>query len=121
MVPAKDKWAEERRSPFDDVELHLPESWEGQEQPDAPAYHKRRSAGLWTALASLAAALAVLAIYGYSVVSNQNTRLAWLPGSTKPIAAVRARTASLESSLKEWSSRQKNLAAVAQSPGQNAG
>lgn len=114
MVPVKERWTEERGSPLDDVELHLPEEQEAVDQPRVPIYHKRRGVVLWTALAFLVAALAVLAIYGYSVVGKQNTRLAWLPGLTKSIAAVRARTDALESRLKDWSSRQRNLAARVQ-------
>lgn len=111
MIPVKEEWSEVRRSSFDDVELNLPEEWETEEHPEAPVYHKRRSAGLWTALASLAVALAVLGIYGYSVLTNQNKRLAWLPGLAKSVAAVRARTDALASSLSGWNSRQQALEA----------
>jgi len=109
MIPVKDKWSAVRRSSFDDVELNLPEEWESEDHPEAPVYHRRRSAGLWTALASLAVALAVLAIYGYSVLSNQNKQLAWLPGLAKSVAAVRTRTDDLASSLGGWNSRQQAL------------
>lgn len=110
MVPVKDRWRVERPS-FDDVELNLPEEWESEDHPEAPAYHKRRSAGLWTALVSLAVVLAVLAFYGYSVLSNQNNRLGWLPSLAKSVAAVRARTDALASSIRGWNSRQQALEA----------
>lgn len=111
MIPVKYNRAEARRPAFDDVELNLPEEWESGEHPEAPVYHKRRSAGLWTALASLAVALAVLAIYGYSVLSNQNKQLAGLPRLAKSISVVRDHTDTLASRLKGWNSTQQDLEA----------
>jgi flagellar basal body-associated protein FliL len=114
MISTKEKWSEEYAPRFDDVELHTPEGWGSDQHHDVPVYHKRRSAGLWTALASLAVVLAVLAVYGYSVASNQNSQLSWLPGLMKSVSSVRDRTNTLETKLKEWSSKQENLAAKVQ-------
>lgn len=114
MTPVKDRWSAEYKTTFDDVEIHLPEEWENDQHTDVPVYHKRRSAALWTAVASLAVVLAVMAAYGYSVLSNQNTQLAWLPGMIKSISAVRNRTNGLETSLKQWSAKQENLSARVQ-------
>ncbi len=114
MAPVKERWSVEYRPTLDDVEIHLPEEWDNDPPSDAPVYHKRRTAALWTALASLAVVLAVVAAYGYAVLSNQNSQLAWLPGLAKSISAVRARTSGLEAALKEWGRKQDDLAARVQ-------
>lgn len=111
MAPVKERWSTEYKPTLDDVELHLPEEWDNDLPSEAPVYHKRRSAALWTALASLAVVLAVLAAYGYSVLSNQNAQLAWLPGLAKSISAVRAHTSGLEAAIDEWGRKQDDLAA----------
>jgi flagellar basal body-associated protein FliL len=114
MISVKEKWSEEYTPRFDDVELQAPVGWDSDQPHDVPVYHKRRSAGLWTALASLAVILAVVAVYGYSVASNQNAQLSWLPGLMKSVSSVRDRTNTLETRLKDWSSKQESLAAKVQ-------
>lgn len=110
MTPVQERWSAEYKRAFDDVEIRPPEDWEGEPAGEMPIYHKRRSAALWTALATLAVALAVLAGYGYSVMSNQNTQLEWLPSLAKSISAVRTRTSGLETNIKEWGDKQDKLA-----------
>ncbi len=114
MSPVKEKWSAEYSPSFDEVEIHLPEDWEGAEHLDPVVHRKRRSAGLWTAIASLAVLLAVAAAYGYSVLTSQNAQLTWLPSLAKSISAVRTRTDGIEASLKQWSGKQENLAAKVQ-------
>jgi predicted nucleic acid-binding Zn-ribbon protein len=111
MTPVKDRWTAEYKRTFDDVEINPPEEWEIEPTSDIPVYHKRRSAALWTALAVLAVALAVLAAYGYSVMSSQNSQLAWLPSLAKSISALGTKTAGLETNMKEWGAKQDRLAA----------
>jgi hypothetical protein len=108
----KEEWSEERKSSFDDVELHSPKGPDDAGNRGGPVPYKRRSAGLWTALVALAALVGALAAYGYWAVSSQNGQLAWLPGLSKSISSMRERTGALESSLKEWSSKQEKLSAA---------
>lgn len=115
MAPVQEKWRAEYEPTFDDIEIRMPEeAWDSDQPNDMPTYHRRKTAALWTAVASLAVVLAVIAAYGYSVISNQNSRLAWLPGLMKSVSAVRERTDGLEASLKQWGSRQEKLAAQVQ-------
>jgi hypothetical protein len=115
MAPVQDKWRAEYEPSFEDIDIHLAgEAWDNDQSNDMPTYHRRRTAGLWTALASLAVVLGVMAAYGYSVLTNQNSQLAWLPGLAKSISAVRTRTNGLEATLNDWGSRQDNLAARVQ-------
>lgn len=118
MTPVKEKrWRVDQKPSFEDVEIRVPEEWENDHRIDEPVYHRRRSAGLWTALASLAVVVAVMAAYGYSVLSNQNDQLAWLPGLIKSVSVVRDRTNGLEATMKQWSGRQEHLAAKVQQLG----
>lgn len=111
MAPVQEKWRAEYQPTLDDVEIHWPEgAWDNDQSNDVSTYHRRRTAGLWTALASLAVVLAVIAAYGYSVMSNQNSQLAWLPSMAKSISAVRARTSGLEATLKDMGTKQDSLA-----------
>ena len=114
MTPVKDRWTAEYKRMFDDVEINPPEEWEVEPTSDIPVYHKRRSAALWTALAVLAVALAVVALYGYTVMSNQNSQLAWLPSLAESISAIRTRTSGLETNIKEWGVKQDKLAVQVQ-------
>lgn len=118
MTPVREKrWRVDQKPSFEDVEIRVPEEWENDHRIDEPVYHRRPSAGLWTALASLAVVVAVMAAYGYSVLSNQNDQLAWLPGLIKSVSAVRDRTNGLEASVKQWSGRQEQLATKVQQLG----
>lgn len=114
MISTKEKFSEEFTPTFDEVELHIPEGWDCDPHDDIPVYHKRRNAGLWTALACLAVVLAVLAGYGYSVATNQSNQLSWLPGLIKSVSSVRDHTNALETRLKGWSSKQESLSAKVQ-------
>lgn len=115
MAPVQEKWRAEYQPTLDDIEIHLSEeAWDNEQSHDLPVYHRRRTAGLWTALVSLAVVLAVIAAYGYSVISHQNSQLAWLPSLMRSISAVRERTSGIQTSLKQWSDRQENLAARVQ-------
>lgn len=115
MAPVKDRWSAEYRPTLEDIEIHLQEdAWDRDQHSDVPAYHKRRTAGLWTALASLAVVLAVVTVYGYSVISNHNARLVWLSGLVQSVSAVRMHIDGVEANLKEWKGKQESLAAQVQ-------
>ena len=112
MASINNQWSVGAKLAFEDTEIGMQDdSWEGDHSREVPAYHKRRTAGLWTALATLAVALVVAASYGYSVISKNNAQLAWLPGLTKSLSAVRGRLDGLETRLQVWQDGQKNLAA----------
>lgn len=113
MGPVKEKWSVRYKPILEDVEIRPSEEWENEEN-DVPVYHKRRRAGLWTALAVLTVALAVLAAYGYSVISRHNAELGWLSARVGSISAVRNQANRLEANLKDWTSGQENLAAQIQ-------
>ncbi len=90
------------------------ETWDIDPPSEVPAYHKRRSAGLWTAIATLAVGLAAVAVYGYSVISQNHAQLAFLPGLTRSISSVRTQLNGLESRMQVWQQGQSNLAAKVQ-------
>ena len=65
MAPVQEKWRTEYRPTFEDVEIHLPEeAWDNDQSNDMLPYHRRRKAGLWTALATLAGGQAGMEAYG---------------------------------------------------------
>jgi predicted nucleic acid-binding Zn-ribbon protein len=103
---------EQRRPRFDDVELDSPEAADDFSYGGAPVQYKRRTRGLWTAFVLLAAFVAAIAAYGYWALYSQNSQLAWLPNLTKSISSIRARTDTLESSLKDWASKQEEFSAA---------
>ncbi|MEJ2007663.1 MAG: hypothetical protein P8Z30_05810 [Acidobacteriota bacterium] len=116
MARTNDKRIVEYEPIFEDTGIHLSdEEWDSNESNDMPVHHKRRAAGLWTALASLAVALAIVAGYGYSVISKQNSELARLSGRLDSFSAIPGRTSKLEVGLEEWETRQTSLAAHVQS------
>ena len=114
MGPVKEKWRVEYTPPIDDTEIHSIEEWDGDQSIDALVYHRRGTAALWTALAVLAVALAVAVVYGYSVISKQNTELMWLSGRMNSLGDLRDRTGSLETMFNKWNVRQAMLAAHVQ-------
>lgn len=103
---------EQRRPRFDDVELDSPEAGDGFSYGGGPAQYKRRTRGLWTAFVLLAAFVAAIAAYGYWALYTQNSQLAWLPNLKKSISSIGERTDTLESSLKDWASKQEKLSAT---------
>ena len=112
MATINNHWTAGTKLAFEDTEIGpREETWEGDQSREVPAYHQRRSAGLWTALATLAVALVVVASYGYSVISQNNAQLAWLPSLEKSVSGVRGRLDGLETRLQAWQDGQKNLAA----------
>lgn len=114
MSAVKDKWSVEYEPTLDDIEIHSFEQWDSDQSIDTPVYHKRRTAGLWTALATLAVLLAVAGVYGYSVLSKHDTELMWLSGRVSSLSAVPDHADRLEAMLKEWNVRQEGLRAQVQ-------
>lgn len=114
MGQVKEKWGVEYEPSLDDIEIHSFEQWDRDHSIDAPVYHRRRTAGLWTALATLAVVLAVAAVYGYSVLSKHDSELMWLSGRVSSFSAVRDHANRLEAMLKEWNVRQESLRAQVQ-------
>lgn len=115
MASINNQWSAEHPIAFGDVEIATPqEAWETDQPGEVAAYHKRRTAGLWVALVSLAVALVVAAAYGYSVISKDNAQLAWLPSLKNSLSAVRGRVTDLEAKLQVSQNGQQNLAAQVQ-------
>ena len=79
------------------------------EVEDVPAYIKRRSAGVWTCLATLAVALAVVAVYGYSVLKQEGIQLEQVPGIAKSLPAIAQHVSNLENRLADSRTYQQNL------------
>ncbi|HEV2246426.1 MAG TPA: hypothetical protein VGW37_07215 [Terriglobia bacterium] len=119
MGPVKEKWSveytpPEYTPPIDDTEIHSLGEWDGDQSVDSVVYHRRGTAGLWTALAVLAVALVVLAAYGYSVISQHNSELSGLSGRMSALGVLRARADRIEAGLKDWRSKQAGLTAQLQ-------
>ncbi|HET9178916.1 MAG TPA: hypothetical protein VFQ24_11220 [Terriglobia bacterium] len=119
MGPVKEKWSveyahPEYTPPIDDTEIHSSGEWDGDQSIDSVVSHRRGTAGLWTALAVLAVALAVMAAYGYSVISQHNSELSGLSGRMGAIGELRARAAKVEEGFNDWRAKQAGLAAQIQ-------
>lgn len=119
MGPVKEKWSveytpPEYTPPIDDTEIHSLGEWDGDQSVDSVVYHRRGTAGLWTALAVLAVALLVLAGYGYSVISQHNSELSALSGRMSTLGQLRARADRIEEGFKGWGAKQAALAAQIQ-------
>jgi hypothetical protein len=114
MGPVKEKWSVENATPIDGTEIHSFEEWDGDQSIDSLAYHRRGSAGLWTALAALAVALVVAAVYGYSVVSQHNSELMWLSGRMSSLGGLGDRADRIEQRFNDWRAKQASLAVQVQ-------
>jgi hypothetical protein len=79
------------------------------EVEDVPAYIKRRSAGVWTCLATLALVLAVVAVYGYSVLRQEGIQSEQVPGIAKSLPAIAQHVSNLERRLADSGTYQQNL------------
>ncbi|HXW15456.1 MAG TPA: hypothetical protein VEN79_13185 [Terriglobia bacterium] len=91
-------------------------NWESDrpEMEDVPAYFKRRSAGVWTCLATLAVALAVVVAYGYSVLRQEGIQSEQVPGIAKSLPAIAQHVSNLERRLADSRAYQQNLASEMQ-------
>ncbi len=86
------------------------DEWENERADDVSPYRRRKSAGIWVAVATLAIALAFVAGYGYSVLSDQDSLLSQIPGMTSSLPAINEHLSSLEKRLDEWRNSQQALA-----------
>ncbi len=86
------------------------DEWEGERSDDATPYRRRKSAGIWVALATLTVALVVVAGYGYAVLSGQDTQLSEIPGMASSLPAINQHLSSLEKRLADWRDSQQALA-----------
>ncbi|MBZ5564208.1 MAG: hypothetical protein LAP13_17515 [Acidobacteriia bacterium] len=112
MIEATERWSSNPAFVLDDSRNHqLDAELERDQADEIPAYHRRKSAGIWTAMASLALALAVLAAYGYAVLDNDNLQLSQLPRLAKSLSAVSLHSLDLERRLQDVSEYQKGLTA----------
>lgn len=100
--------------PIDDIEICSFKEWDSDQSADSLVYHRRGSAGLWTALAALAVAMIVAVAYGYSVVSQHNSELTWLSGRMSSLSELRARADGFEKRFNDWHVKQASLATQVQ-------
>jgi hypothetical protein len=95
---------------LDDTKRYQAEDlWEGDKE-DLTPYHKRRAAGVWAGMATLAVALAVVTGYGYFVLSRQDAQLAQIPGLASSLPAINQHLSSMEKRLGVWRDNQQALA-----------
>ncbi len=111
MGPVKEEWGVAYASPENEAEIHSFEEWDSVQSMDLPVHHRRRTAGLWTAIATLTVALAVAAGYGYSVISKYNDELAKLSARVNSYSGVPQQLNRLDAGLNKWSAGQENLGA----------
>ena len=114
MGPVKEEWGVEYASPVNEAAVHSFEEWDSIQSMDLPVHHRRRTAGLWTAIATLAVALAVAAGYGYSVISKHNDELAELSARLNSYSGLPQQLNSIEAGLKTLNAGQETLAAHVQ-------
>lgn len=79
------------------------------ESEEVPAYFKRRSAGVWACIATLAVALTVAVIYGYSVLKQESIQSEQVPGIVKSLPAIAQHVSNLEGRLADSRADQQNL------------
>ena len=111
MGPVKEGWSVDYAPLIDDTEIHSFEEWESVQSMDLPVHHRKRTVGLWTAIATLAVALVVAAGYGYSVISKSNAEIARLSARVDSFSGVPQQVNGLEASLNNWNTRQGRLEA----------
>ncbi len=114
MGPVKEGWGMGYASPVNEAEIPSFEEWDSVQSMDLPVHHRRRTAGLWTAIATLAVALAVAAGYGYSVISQYNEELANLSARVNSYLGVPQQLNRLEAGLNKLNAGQESLAAHVQ-------
>ena len=79
------------------------------EVEDVPAYDKRRSAGIWACIATLTVALAVVVVYGYAVLKQEDTQIAQVSGMMKTLPAISQNVASFERRYLDLKAGEQNL------------
>ncbi|MGO8792219.1 MAG: hypothetical protein ACLQVL_33190 [Terriglobia bacterium] len=116
MIPASEENALEFNLDRRD-RSHNAQAWEGDraESEEIPAYYKRRSAGVWTWLATLTVALAVMMSYGYTVLTRQGIQSEQIPGMTRSLSAIGQHLGSVERRLADSRADQQHLASQVQS------
>lgn len=114
MGPVKEEWGVAYASPVNEAEIHSFEEWDSVQSMDLLVHHRRRTAGLWTAIATLAVALAVAAGYGYSVISTHNDELAELSARLNSYSGLPQRLNRIEAGLNALNGGQETLAAHVQ-------
>jgi len=92
------------------------EDWEFDrpEIEEAAAYYKRRSAGVWACLATLAVALVVSVGYGYTVLKQEGIQLDQIPGLTRSLPAISQHLANVENRLVDSRVAQQRIASQVQ-------
>lgn len=116
MIQASDGYALEFN--LDDRNKSLStQDWESDrpEVEEVPAYVKRRSAGVWTCLATLSVVLALVVVYGYTVLKQEGIQLEQVPGMTRSLSAIGQHLANVEVSLAHSRLDQQKLALQVQS------
>ena len=110
MGPVKEEWGVEYAPPVNEDEFRSFEEWDSIQSMDSPVHHRRRTAGLWTAIATLTVALAAAAGYGYWVISKYNDELAKLSARVSSYSGVPQQMNRLEAGLNKMNAGQEILA-----------
>jgi len=84
------------------------------EGEDVAAYYKQRSAGVWACLAALTVILAVVVVYGYTILRQEGVQLEQIPGMTKSLSAIGQQLGSVERRLADSRADQQKLASQVQ-------
>ena len=92
---------------------HAMEGWDNgrTESDEVSPYHKRRAAGVWICLATLAVVVIAAVVYGYSVLEREGVSIEQVPGMTKSISALGQHVADVENRLAASGVEQQKLAA----------
>ncbi len=116
MIPASEENALELNLDRRDRSQGV-QAWENDraESEEVPAYYKRRSAGVWTWLATLTVALAVIGAYGYSILTQEGIQSEQIPGMTRSLSAIGQHLGDVERRLANSRVDQQHLASQVQS------
>jgi flagellar biosynthesis chaperone FliJ len=95
------------------TENRLDNAWKSDvlEADDVPLYYKRRSAGVWTGLASVMVALVAACTYGYSILRQQNIQLESIPALMKSLPELNYHIVNVANLLTSTRADQQNLEA----------
>jgi peptidoglycan hydrolase CwlO-like protein len=92
---------------------HAVDGWERDraEGEEAAPYYKRRAAGVWICLATLAVVVIAAMVYGYAVLEQEGLSVEQVPGMTKSLSAIGHHVANVENRLAASGVEQQKLAA----------
>lgn len=116
MVPASEDNVL-RLNVEDGNRAHAVDGWDRDraEGEEVAPYYKRRAAGVWIGLATLAVVVIAAMVYGYAALEQEGLSVEQVPGMTKSLSAIGQHVANVENRLAASRVEQQKLGAELQS------